>query len=123
MKLLEKADGPMPTGAKNKEGPARGQPSRSTAPRRLATKPHTSLLRLLDAVHRALVASSCPRRGPPHLGRRGRAYAINLVEWVLGGSGRFNRRGEIQLHDLGPPDLRNVLDADFLGSSCHERIS
>ena len=58
MNCLRKPNRPMPTGVKTKRAGPKASPPRSTAPRRLATKPHASLLRLLDAVHRALVANS-----------------------------------------------------------------
>ena len=55
MNGLRKPKRPMPTGAKNGEGRPQGQPSSEhCSARRLATKPHSSLLRLLDAVRNAL---------------------------------------------------------------------
>ena len=58
MNCLRKPNGPMPMGGKNEEGRLQGQASSEHCSRRLATKPHASLLRLVDAVHRALVADS-----------------------------------------------------------------
>jgi hypothetical protein len=60
MNGLRKPNRPMPTGTKNEEGPPQGQPSSEHCSRRLATKPRASLLRLLGAVHLALVADWSP---------------------------------------------------------------
>ena len=54
MNCLRRLNRPMPTGGKNEEGRPQGQASWEHCSARLVTKPHASLLRLLD-VQRALV--------------------------------------------------------------------
>ena len=90
MNCLRKPNRPLPTGTKNEEGRPKASPLRSTAPRRLATKPHTSLLRLhamseedLRAIHH-FVRSLGPAGEPaPQALPPGQQPDTPTVDWPI----------------------------------------
>ena len=83
MNCLRRPNRPMPTGAKNEEGRPQGQPSSEHCSAEACDRLHWQHVmrstRYLCFEGEHLIWEDAAR-----------PYAVYLVEWVLGGSGRFN---------------------------------